>query len=63
MCLEMFWTVTSNGSASSLTVASPTDNRATMSRRVGSANAANARDSWSSMSSLIQPIIFNHLVE
>src|SRR3954451_3050559 len=50
-CLETAWTVTSYGAASSLTVASPTASRATMSRRVGSASAENTRESGSAATS------------
>ena len=41
-CFEIEGWVRSNGSASSLTVASPEASRAMMARRVGSASAANA---------------------
>ena len=44
-CFETAWMLTSYGSASWLTVASETASRATMSRRVGSASAANTLDS------------------
>ena len=41
MCRDTAWTLMANGSASSLTVASPLVRRATIDRRVGSASAAN----------------------
>src|SRR5688572_21431773 len=42
-CLEMAGWLISNGSASSVTVASPVASRARMARRVGSARAAKVR--------------------
>src|SRR5512134_731426 len=42
-CLEMAGWLISNGSASSVTVASPVASRARMARRVGSAKAAKVR--------------------
>lgn len=47
-CLEIAWTLIGNGAASSLTVASPSARRANISRRVGSAKAANVLLNWSS---------------
>src|SRR5215471_21295175 len=46
-CFDTAWRLIENGSASSFTVASPRARRASIARRVGSANAANVRLSWS----------------
>ena len=48
--------VMANGSASSLTVASPSASRARIARRVGSARAANVLLSGSSVMMVIQPV-------
>ena len=45
MCLDTACFVMSNSAASSLTVAGPRDERATMARRTGSASAMKARSS------------------
>jgi hypothetical protein len=58
--LEIAGWVMANGSASSITVASPDASLAMMARRVGSASAAKARFSWSVCISFT--LVYNQLV-
>jgi hypothetical protein len=61
MCLEMAGKLKSNGSASSLTVASPSANRAKIARRVEFAKAAKV---WLSLSSsLLLTMILPYLTK
>src|SRR3954452_8059513 len=59
-CLETAWRLTSYGAASSPTVASPSVRRATRSRRVGSASAANNRDSSSAIASTLLNLVVDN---
>jgi hypothetical protein len=62
MCLEMAGKLMLNGSASSLTVASPSAKRANIARRVGFANAAKVWLSLSFSLLIIMISLFNLVV-
>src|SRR5882672_87023 len=61
-CLEMAGWLIANGSASSVTDASPEARRARIARRVGSARAANVASSWSELGLFITFKLYNLMI-